>query len=188
MVLPMRLSQLSYYADFFLSAACVVGLIVLVAMHAEGIQLAGWLCYVVLGGVGWTLLEYATHRWIYHRVPFFKELHNAHHAEPDAHIGAPPVIGLVIIFGLFFVPIVGTSLLAACGVTTGMLLGYMAYMLVHHAAHYWTLPAGTWLYQARHHHAVHHYRAVEGNYGITTTVWDHAFGTAYGRIKAARDR
>jgi len=134
--------------------------------------------FSALGLALWTLVEYAVHRWLYHSVPYFKDVHDAHHAEPNAHIGAPPVVCVALIFAIFFAPFANTHFTAACGLTTGILIGYMAYMLMHHAAHAWSPKPGTWLHGARRHHALHHFRAEECNFGITTAFWDHVFGTA----------
>ena len=178
----MRLSTLAYYADFFTSAALVVLFVVLIALdtwehHAE------WVLVVVLGGAAWTLIEYLIHRWIYHHVPYFQELHDAHHAEPNAYIGAPPLLGIAIICVVSFAPLVSISFVVASGLTTGVLVGYCTYMLVHHADHYWRPATTTWLYRARHHHAQHHYHSGHSNFGITTSFWDRVFGTV---VKSGR--
>lgn len=174
----MRLNAVSYYADFFLSAAAILILTGDMATQVGALQVVQLVASVAVGFTAWTALEYFVHRVLYHNVPFFKELHDAHHAEPNAFVGAPPVIALVLIFALTYVPVVAVSELAASGLTIGLLLGYMAYMLLHHAAHYWKLPTSSWLYRARRHHALHHHHHVEGNYGITTGFWDRVFGTA----------
>ena len=174
----MRLSKFSYFVDFFISAALIAVLAWLSLSAETWMQSTAWALYAVAGAVCWSLLEYAVHRWLYHRAPYFRELHAAHHAEPNAFIGAPPVVGILLIWALFFAPFVGTDFTLASGLTTGILIGYMAYMLVHHAAHYWTLSPASWLWQARRHHALHHHHADEHNFGITTSFWDHVFGTA----------
>src|SRR5271166_175439 len=46
---------------------------------------------------------------------------------------------------------------AASGFTSGMLLGYAAYMFVHHATHHFAIQPGDWLYKARVRHMAHHY-------------------------------
>ena len=38
---------------------------------------------------------------------------------------------------------------AASGFTSGMLLGYAAYMFIHHATHHFAIQPGDWLYKAR---------------------------------------
>jgi sterol desaturase/sphingolipid hydroxylase (fatty acid hydroxylase superfamily) len=180
----MRLSAVSYYADFFLGAAAILLLIVRMVPGDEALAqgfeslIAYRIACVVAGFVLWTLFEYAVHRVLYHNIPFFRAMHDAHHAEPNAFIGAPPVIGVVLVIAITYWPIASINDMAASGLTVGMLLGYMAYMVLHHAAHYWNVATGSWLYQARRHHALHHHHRLEGNYGITTAFWDHVFGSA----------
>ena len=174
----MRLSRLAYYIDFFLSAALVACLAGYAASPATSIQILQWLLTVCLGAIVWTVIEYGVHRVIYHHAPYFRDLHDAHHARPNAYIGAPPLIGIIIIIAVFFAPVVTVSAVAATGLTAGVLLGYMAYMLIHHAAHHWVLTPQSWLYRTRRHHSLHHHNSTRGNFGITTSFWDHAFGTA----------
>ena len=44
------------------------------------------------GFVFWTAMEYFVHRVLYHHAPYFTQMHNAHHAQPNAIILAPPII------------------------------------------------------------------------------------------------
>ena len=174
----MRLSSLAYYSDFYISAALITVMASIAAMTANWINGGYWVAYIVLGAVTWTLLEYLIHRWIYHQAPYFRDLHDAHHRAPADHIGSPPVIGIALIYVVFFLPIAPVSPIAAGGITTGVLLGYMGYMLVHHADHYWKPEPSSPMYKLCRHHALHHHRSDEGNFGITTIFWDQAFGTA----------
>ena len=174
----MHLSKLNYYADFFVSMALIALLAIIVMAKATWLQGIEWGIYLCVGAASWTLIEYGFHRWLYHGAPYIRDLHRAHHATPNAHIGAPSLIGIILIFMVCFAPLATTRFFAASGLTAGMLIGYMAYMLVHHACHYWRSTAFSWLYRARLHHALHHYHSDEINFGITTAFWDHVFGTA----------
>lgn len=178
----MRLSATAYYADFYLGGAIILALlfrgVVLALADDAFIGLSIWLSFALVGLVAWSLAEYAVHRFAYHRVPFLQRLHDAHHAAPNELIGAPPLIGIIIIFAFGFLPFFAFAPQAACGLTSGLLVGYMAYMLVHHASHYWKPRPGTWLHALRRHHAFHHYRSEDCNFGIITSFWDHVFGTA----------
>ena len=42
---------------------------------------------------------------------------------------------------------------------------------------------GSFLYRWKHDHALHHFRADEGNFGVTSLAWDYVFGTALTRTK-----
>jgi len=180
----MRLNTIAYYADFFLSGAAILVLFsiaMLAALHHDdgAAEVATWAACALAGLAIWTLAEYAIHRFVYHRVRYFREGHEAHHAEPDAFIGAPPVVGVIFLFSVSYLPLVAFSATAASGVAAGVLTGYLGYMLVHHADHYWKSDPGTRLYRLRRHHALHHHRSEECNFGIVTSLWDHVFGTAY---------
>jgi len=174
----MRLSKLSYYADFFISLAIIAVMASLAAVLPTWLRRGEWVLFVVAGALAWTFIEYLVHRWLYHHAPFFREMHDMHHNEPHAHIGAPPIIGIVLIFAIFYAPLLTVNAIAASGVTVGILIGYVGYMVVHHAAHYWSMPQSSWLYQLRRHHALHHHHAEDCNFGITTSLWDRVFGTA----------
>ena len=75
------------------------------------------------------------------------------------------------------------SSIAACGFTSGVLMGYAAYMYIHHATHHMQIGPDHWLYQARLRHMAHHY-ADQYNFGVSTGFWDRVFGT----VRAKRDR
>jgi sterol desaturase/sphingolipid hydroxylase (fatty acid hydroxylase superfamily) len=174
----MRLGRFGYYADFL--SAFMGGFTLCVLAMAQGTWLlrGEWLASFMIGVGLWTLLEYGIHRWLYHSVEFFIRLHAAHHKEPHAYVGAPPFVGIALIFFLIYVPVGLFSLIVASGLTTGVLAGYLAYQLVHHATHFWQPARGTYLYRARVRHSGHHYHRKLGNFGITTVFWDEIFGTA----------
>jgi sterol desaturase/sphingolipid hydroxylase (fatty acid hydroxylase superfamily) len=174
----MRLSTFSYYADFFGSIACIAVLCVLAMSIGTWAGCAEWLIWLMIGAGLWTLMEYCIHRWLYHGVEFFVRLHDAHHAEPNAPIGAPPIFGIALIFLVFYAPIATVSVMVASGLTAGVLAGYLAYQLVHHATHFWRPVHGSYLYRARLHHSVHHYHRELGNYGVTCAFWDYIFDTS----------
>lgn len=174
----MRLSNFGYYADFVICFALIIVMVGLAIILPTWLMRGQWAMFASVGAAGWTLIEYVVHRWLYHRIPFFRDAHAAHHAEPSAYIGAPPIAGIVLIFAVFFAPLAGSDLISASGLTTGVLIGYVGYMLAHHAAHFWPLCPGSWLYHARRHHALHHYHSETVNFGVTTSIWNRMFGTA----------
>ena len=63
-----------------------------------------------------------------------------------------------------------------------MLVGYLVYVFVHHASHHLRIAPGHILYRARMRHLAHHHRD-DSNYGVTTGLWDRAFGTAGRRLE-----
>jgi sterol desaturase/sphingolipid hydroxylase (fatty acid hydroxylase superfamily) len=137
----------------------------------------------MVGWASWTLAEYALHRWAMHgpvrRQPVAQE-HLRHHREPMA---TDPVLR-----SLTYLPaaIGGAALGAALrrvtdsaagqGAAAGFLAGYAAYEQLHWRSHH-RPPAVAYERWLRQRHATHHARA-RRNYGVTTSVWDRAFGTA----------
>jgi sterol desaturase/sphingolipid hydroxylase (fatty acid hydroxylase superfamily) len=180
----MRLGSFSYYADFVGAFTCSTFLWVFAMSQGTWLLRGEWFASLMIGLGVWTLLEYGIHRWLYHGVEFFIRLHDAHHKEPNAYVGAPPFVGIALIFFLVYVPVGMFSLMIASGLTTGVLEGYLAYQLVHHATHFWQPGPGSFLYRARLRHSGHHYHRELGNFGITTAFWDQVFGTA---IHASRN-
>lgn len=173
----MRLNKILYFGDFVLCPAAAFGLLVLTLLQHDATAVGIWAMAFVLGCIGWTFVEYAVHRWVYHAVPFFDRMHDAHHQEPKGMIGAPSFLSVGVIFLVFYLPLYFANHAFAGGFTSGILLGYVAYMLVHHASHYWPSKPGSLLYRLRLAHMVHHYRGEEGNYGVVTSFWDHIFST-----------
>ena len=132
----MRQSPLAYFADMVVSPLLAGGLSTFALTHFTNYALVCWLATVMLGVALWTLIEYVTHRMIYHRVAAFKKYHEAHHADPQAYIGAPPLLGASVVFLISFVPVATFAPALATGLSVGMLTGYSVYLLVHHAIHF----------------------------------------------------
>lgn len=161
-----------------LSVPVAAGFSVSALTGMNGPDIMWWLAWVVAGVGMWTLFEYAMHRFLYHRVPFFEHYHDVHHMTPNVYIGAPPIIGTGLIVLVTFAPFVAFFPLMANGLTVGMLSGYAGYMVIHHACHFWKPVPGTYLYDAWLRHAVHHHHLHDqANFGVTTALWDHVFGT-----------
>jgi sterol desaturase/sphingolipid hydroxylase (fatty acid hydroxylase superfamily) len=79
---------------------------------------------------------------------------------------------------LVFMPVWAVSdLLRACSLTLGVLAGYLAYAITHHAAHHWRA-GNAWLGARKRWHGLHHHARGAGCYGVTSAVWDHVFGSA----------
>jgi sterol desaturase/sphingolipid hydroxylase (fatty acid hydroxylase superfamily) len=173
----MSQSRVSYFADMIASPllGLLMGTFVLSHFPIRAIVL--WFLFLIIGAALWTLAEYLMHRLVYHHVPFFAKYHDAHHLNPRAFVGAPPMMGTTVIFLVSFLPLAPVSTVIATGVSAGMLVGYTIYMIVHHACHFSTPMRVGYFYRIRLHHAAHHYRDGNGNFGVSTSFWDSAFGT-----------
>ena len=167
----------AYFADFAFYGAAVVALAVFLAMTGPRAQYPVLVGYALLGLASWTLIEYALHRFVLHGVQPFHRWHVEHHHRPMALIGTPTILSAALIAALVFVPalLLGGPWRARA-FTLGVLMGYLAYGIIHHAAHHWRAH-NAWFKQCKRWHALHHRGMDAGCYGVTTTLWDHVFRT-----------
>ncbi len=185
----MRLSKTGYYADFVIYAAVLVTAPVVAGWRDTPYQASIWLLAWVIGALSWTLFEYILHRFVLHQIPVFAAMHDAHHEAPLAFVGTPTWLSLSVILGAVFVPawLLGSFNLAS-GLAVGEMAGFFWYGVVHHAIHYRRpRPIATRLLLATRRHAQHHYGRQPGNFGVTTSFWDHVFGTALSTSPTAPD-
>jgi sterol desaturase/sphingolipid hydroxylase (fatty acid hydroxylase superfamily) len=115
------------------------------------------------GIIAWTLAEYIVHRFVLHRLA--PKEHRLHHASPHGAI--------LTIFWQIWVCFALVYLVAGAAFLAGALVAYAWYLFVHYCAHH-----GPDIVPSRllRHHRTHHQFATR-NYGVSTTLWDHVFGT-----------
>jgi sterol desaturase/sphingolipid hydroxylase (fatty acid hydroxylase superfamily) len=180
-------SKAGYRADFVLYAGAVLLLAVFmlaVGPRARWLEMGGMVC---VGLAGWTAIEYAFHRFLLHGLPPFSRWHEQHHRRPKALIGTPTIMTATLIVTLVFLPALFLAdRWRACGLTLGVLMGYLAYSITHHAIHHWHAHS-RWLKQRKHWHALHHAHLDQpGYYGVTSAFWDHVFSTTGPAAGSAR--
>lgn len=193
-LLTLEHSPTAYRVDFALYGLISLGLaatLFVASPAGSSLPLAAW----ALGGLlAWSPAEYALHRFVLHGLPPFNRWHGEHHRRPTALIGSPTWISLTLFATLVAAPawwLLGAW--PACALTFGLLTGYLAYGLTHHATHH--AVAGfsrrsAWLARRRRWHALHHqaHRAKPGDalagtglrpghYGVSSALWDRVFGT-----------
>ena len=149
----------------------------LAAMTLIGMAGLDRLYLVVLGLAGWTFLEYLVHRVVFHLHALGRRLHQLHHdnpGDPDAERSSlsTPLLALPVGYLL----IVAAGLEAGSAMFAGLLLGYLAFIVIHYAVHRWTIEPGSLLYSAKIRHLTHH-RVETCNFGVTTAFWDVVFRT-----------
>lgn len=170
--------KVGYYADFITYGVLVVALVAFALRQSRHDQLI-WLGAAIAGAGSWTLLEYVLHRFVFHHMPLIADLHHAHHAVPRAYLGTPTWASLVVLAGVFFVPMWRLlSINIALGAISGLITGWLWYGIVHHVIHH-RRPRrlATALKLASHRHLLHHSPYLSGNFGVTTALWDRVFGT-----------
>ena len=137
---------------------------------------------LIAGIATWSLLEYAIHRWLGHdqrfiRNPFGVE-HTAHHSRGNyfapAWKKALVAGGALLLLSWIAAMIVGSR--AGIAYSIGLVGFYLYYELFHRLAHIHPgyTGVGRWL---RRHHFHHHFHDPRSNHGVTSPLWDHAFGT-----------
>jgi 4-hydroxysphinganine ceramide fatty acyl 2-hydroxylase len=132
-----------------------------------------------VGTATFSFVEYAMHRWLFHaRASFAAPIHRAHHRSPADPMALPCFSSATASVGLWWLlsPLLGREVTSF--VLCGLLAGYFFYAAVHHLHHRirgTTMPFG-WLRSRWVTHAIHHSR-LDKNFGVTTSLWDHVFGT-----------
>ncbi len=168
----------AYRADLALYGAAVVLLAAFLLLGTPRGQRLEVAFLALLGLVSWTAIEYALHRFVLHGMAPFSRWHAEHHQRPTALICTPTLLSATLIALLVFLPaLVLSSLWPACGLTLGVLTGYLAYSITHHATHHWRAKNG-WLQQRKYWHALHHHVEPRTCYGVTSAFWDHVFGSS----------
>jgi sterol desaturase/sphingolipid hydroxylase (fatty acid hydroxylase superfamily) len=176
----MKMSKLGYFSEFLLFPPLVLVATLLAFCSSIPPQPTIWAIVYCSGLVGWTLMEYLLHRVLFHHAPILARIHDRHHRSPQDLIGTPAWASVLV-----SLIAVATPSWAAFGfnlgtaATAGLVTGYLWYVFVHYATHHWRPRRDSYLYRARLRHVRHH-QSHRGNFGVTTGVWDHVFGTAIG--------
>lgn len=159
----------SYCLDFVVMPPVAL----LLAVYAGG---AG-LLWVLFGAIAWTLAEYGIHRFVFHSFPMFRRMHDVHHAKPKDWIGVA-TWGTSVAFGLAWLVAcsISTAVIASAFIA-GVIAAYLFYCGIHVRFHHGNPQRmGRYVaFMARHHSG--HHRGARGNFGVSSPIWDLAFGT-----------
>lgn len=169
-------SKAAYLADFVLLYASIAGLAGFLFVTVTRESLGEFAAFALMGLGGWTLVEYVLHRFVLHGLEPFQRWHALHHQRQSDLIYAPTILTVSVITGLVLLPawMLG-DLSRACELMLGLLIGYLAYSITHHAVHHWSGDS-TWLRRRKRWHSLHHRPSQPpGRYGVTTAFWDHVF-------------
>jgi cyclopropane-fatty-acyl-phospholipid synthase len=176
-LLTLEHGKLAYRADFLIYTVAVPALAAFLLWTAPSSYWWSALAWALAGLLSWTLIEYALHRFVLHGLQPFRGWHEAHHQRPTALICAPTIFSATLIAVLVFLPAWAIGDLAcACSLTLGLLVGYLAYATTHHATHHWRA-THSWLKARKRWHALHHHGREPACYGVTSSFWDHVFGS-----------
>lgn len=136
---------------------------------------------LIVGLLGWTLLEYIIHYPLGH-LPKGKTLISSEHLKHHKDIlyfspiplkirGAIP---LLLLLGIGSGWLIGTGF--AVGFTAAIATGWTTYEYLHQSIHVRgpTTAYGRW---ATKNHLYHHFVKPNRNHGVTTPIWDYVFRT-----------
>ena len=146
----------------------------------NGIGLAGYALYFIIGLAVWTATEYLLHRFIFHYHPtstFGQRIHfifhGVHHDFPrdKKRLVMPPSasIPLATLFYFLFSLFLQQKQLYAF--FPGFLLGYLIYDMLHYAMHHYNFKSGL-MKRIKQHHMLHHYQNPEKGFGVSSSLWD----------------
>lgn len=141
------------------------------------------------------LVEYLLHRFVLHArflykspltAKLWKRIHFDHHQNPNdlsvlfgaLHTTLPPIAIITLPLGWA----IGGPAAAAAAFAAGLLV-FAFYEFCHCVQHLPFKPRSAWLQRIKKSHLAHHFHNEQGNFGITSFVWDRAFGTYYAHAK-----
>ncbi|MEY2917203.1 MAG: hypothetical protein RIS73_917 [Bacteroidota bacterium] len=168
-----------------------------VVVQLGGVQIA----VTFLSGIFfWSFFEYCIHRFAFHFVAeseramkFVYLIHGNHHEYPrdKERLFMPPVPSLILASVIFALMFFFGSLFNATGYVftffPGFMLGYLIYGTMHYAIHAWN-PPFKWAKPLWRNHHLHHYKNTELGFGVSSTLWDHVFGTMFDLSKEKEDK
>jgi len=141
--------------------------------------------------VAYPFIEYGVHRFLLHArflyqsewtAALWKRIHFDHHQDPnDLRVLFGSVSNTLPTLVVATVPI-GFSIAGWAGVPLSFataLVCFMVYELCHCMQHLRITPKNKFLRQLKRHHLLHHFHNEQGNFGITSLICDHLFGTKY---------
>lgn len=155
------------------------------SFKAPGFTGSTWLLFVA-GLAFWTLLEYGIHRGLLHFADVnalwnmgLARIHAAHHESPEdvSQVIISPLQTLPLCGLLWLLMLLVLSAPHADGMLAGVAVGYLAYETFHYAFHAPQPLSWRWLNALRKYHARHHFETPDERFGVTTPLWDLAFGS-----------
>lgn len=182
--------------------------LVIWGMYTPVLILLPYYCYrelnfgglnIVLLAIGgaffWSFTEYILHRFLFHHIPETDQgkkinyiLHGNHHEYPrDKKRLFMPAAPSLIIASMFFILMYLVLGKNAFAFFPGFLFGYLIYGSMHYAIHAWN-PPFKWMKGLWRNHHLHHYKNDHMGFGVSSTLWDHVFGTMFDLKKEKEDK
>lgn len=151
---------------------------------------------MIIAALAYPLVWYGLHRFVLHGRYLYRSAHTArvwkrihfdHHQDPNdlgvlfgaLYTTLPTIAAVTLPIGWLLAGPAGSA--AAFG--TGMAVT-CAYEFCHCIQHLAYAPKSRFLARIKKLHLLHHFHNEQGNYGITSFLWDRIFGSFYGAADA----
>ena len=181
----LQIDRVTLYRPFIVYTIIVIAMNT--AVHMRGTpSLPQAAVFITAGLLTWSFYEYATHRWVLHRVPTRHGFnlpgnltHLRHHANPDSldrltvqlHEGIP-----VCAVYCFLAWILTGSWESTTFLYTGFAVGYFFYEYLDFQAHHGRA-RNRWILYFRKNHLLHHHYDAKVRFGVTSPLFDYVFRT-----------
>jgi sterol desaturase/sphingolipid hydroxylase (fatty acid hydroxylase superfamily) len=132
------------------------------------------IAFFVAGLFIWTFLEYLIHGWLSHIFrTFVMRLHSVHHRDAHAVFTVRAWMPITVVWTILTVLFRWTPGII---LFSGAVAGFAGYEAVHYRIHF-RRPCGALEDHLRSRHLVHHEYYPNRCFGVTSALWDLAFGT-----------
>ncbi|KAI9217959.1 hypothetical protein BC828DRAFT_339358, partial [Blastocladiella britannica] len=174
----------------WLPVVCWLALESMRAAPADGgaMSLAKWGVHFAGGLFMWTMFEYTFHRFLFHLDALLPDnryaltlhflMHGIHHYLPMDHMRLvlPPIFFAIIVQPPWFAFRAFLSYSTCAALFSGGIIGYVMYDLTHYYLHHARVRTEH-MREMKKYHLAHHYKNYQAGYGITSKIWDYAFGS-----------
>jgi Fatty acid hydroxylase superfamily len=128
----------------------------------------------VIGVFSWTFLEYLIHGWLSHCFQTFATpLHALHHRDPHAVFTVRAWIPIACVWTILFACLRWSPWMM---LLNGAVAGFVGYEVEHYRIHF-RRPRGRLEQLLRSRHLIHHLYYSDRCFGVTSPLWDLAFGS-----------
>jgi dihydroceramide fatty acyl 2-hydroxylase len=188
-----KLSRVHWTVPLYVYAPVIA---VLAYLTFTNVSLPAAVGCMLLGYIGWTLIEYFGHRYLFHwefpgefgkRLHFL--IHGVHHDHPSdpLRLVMPVLLSGPILLAAFGVIALVFGFPLTWPVLAGFTTGYLAYDMVHYHVHH-REPTTRFGRMLRRVHMLHHFRDHDRGFGVSAPWWDYVFGTSYAGEGAKSER
>ena len=139
--------------------------------------------FYFLGILGWSLIEYVLHRFVFHFTPkgkFMERIHfvfhGVHHDYPNdvKRLVMPPSVSIPLAVLFYFILSAVFNEVQFHAFFPGFVTGYLIYDMSHYALHHYNFKSKFWK-ELKRHHMLHHYQDSSKKYGVSSVLWDKIF-------------